>query len=159
VFWVVLPLLVLVALYWALRGAKAWRRRRHATRGSAVSRVAWAWEDLLQSARSFGAHVPSRATRLEQAAALDRVPAAHDLASRANAAVFGPGTPEVAEAEAYWTATNTARADLRANTDWWRRLRSDVDPRPLFARGPRRPEAAEATRFSLATLTRRTATS
>ena len=57
----------------------------------------------------------------------------------ANALVFGPGVPSDADAAAYWAATNEARSDLRANADFWRRLRSDVDLRPLFSKGPARP--------------------
>jgi hypothetical protein len=159
VFYVLLPLLVLTAVYWAIRGAKAWRRRRHATRGTSTVRVAWAWDDLMNSAKSYGHSVPRRATRLEQAAVLTRLPEANSLATSANALIFGPGTPEVADAEAYWKSTNAARGDLRANCDFWRRLRSDVDPRPLFTRGPVTPGGRSRGLPSLATLTRRTATS
>ena len=74
VFYVIFPLLVLVGIYWLIRGAKAWQRRRHATRGTATVRVAWAWDDLMNSARSYGHTLPKRATRLEQAAVLGRVP-------------------------------------------------------------------------------------
>jgi hypothetical protein len=158
VFYVLLPLLVLVALYWTIRGAMAWRRRRHATRGTATARVAWAWDDLMNSAKSFGHALPRRSTRLEQAAALHRLPTANTLAVHANALIFGPGTPEVTDAEEYWKSTNEARGDLRANCDFWRRLRSDVDPRPLFARGPEHPAAGRRTMPTFATLTRRTAT-
>ncbi|MEO6413398.1 MAG: transglutaminase-like domain-containing protein [Pedococcus sp.] len=158
VFYVLLPLLVLVALYWAIRGAKAWRRRRHATRGTATARVAWAWDDLMNSAKSFGHALPRRSTRLEQAVALHRLPSANPLAVQANALIFGPGTPEVSDAEDYWKSTNEARGDLRANCDFWRRLRSDIDPRPLFARGPEIPGAGRRTLPTFATLTRRTAT-
>jgi hypothetical protein len=136
VFYVLLPLLVLFALYWAIRGAKAWRRGRHAQRGPTPTRVAWAWDDLVRTARSFGEKVPKRATRLEQAAALERIPAAHELAVRANAHIFGPGVPSDEEAAAYWASVNEARSDLRSNVDFWRRLRADIDPRPLFTRGP-----------------------
>ena len=87
------PLLALVALYWAIRGAKAWRRRRHATRGTATARVAWAWDDLMNSARSFGHALPRRATRLEQAAPLDRLPSANALAAQANAHDLRPRHP------------------------------------------------------------------
>ena len=159
VFYVLVPLLALVALYWMVRGAKAWRRRRHATRGTATARVAWAWDDLMNSARSFGHSLPRRATRLEQAAALGRLDSATELASRANALIFGPGSPDVDDAKAYWSATNEARGDLRANCDFWRRLRSDVDPRPLFARGPVTPDRGRRTIPTFGTLTRRTAAS
>ena len=147
-------------IYWAIRGAKAWRRRRHATRGTATARVAWAWDDLMNSAKSLRPHRappghPARAGGRPAPAC----PSANALAGQANALIFGPGTPEVADAEAYWKSTNEARGDLRANCDFWRRLRSDVDPRPLFARGPETPARGRRTLPSFATLTRRTAAS
>jgi hypothetical protein len=154
VLYVLLPLLVLVALYWAIRGAKEWRRNRHATHGPAVKRVAWAWDDLMHTARTYGQKVPKRATRLEQAAALQRVSTGHELAVAANAHIFGPGEPDVDDAQAYWAQTKQARADLRAHCDFWRRLRADVDPRPLFARGPHRDAPPGRSRL-LFPLTRR----
>ena len=159
VFYVLLPVLVLAAVYWLIRGAKAWRRRRHATRGTSTARVAWAWDDLMSSARSFGHRLPRRATRLEQAQALDQLASANALATQANALIFGPGTPDADDAKAFWASTTEARGDLRANCDFWRRLRSDVDPRPLFARGPATPGRRRRTPPTLATLTRRTAAS
>jgi hypothetical protein len=136
VFWVLLPALALLALYGAIRGLKAWRRRRHATRGPATARIAWAWDDLMSTARSYGHVLPRRATRLEQAAALDGRADTHALASAANAHVFGPDDPGAEEAHAYWQLTNGARGQLRSEADLWRRLRSDLDLRPLFARRP-----------------------
>ncbi|KQU68187.1 transglutaminase domain-containing protein [Phycicoccus sp. Root101] len=138
-------LLVLAVVYWTIRGLKAWRRRRHATRGPTASRVTWAWSDLMASARSYGHRPPRRATRLEQAAAVDAPVDLRPLAATANAHVFGPAEPTAEDAAAYFAATSSARADLRANTDFWRRLRSDVDVRPLFTRGPARPARAKAT--------------
>jgi hypothetical protein len=146
VFSVLLPLLALTLLYWLVRGLKAWRRRRHATRGPTPARVAWAWNDLVASARSYGHHPPRRATRLEQAAAITGPVDTRPLAVSANALVFGPELPTDADAAAYWAATDEARSDLRANADFWRRLRSDVDLRPLFTQGPARsPRATKVT--------------
>jgi hypothetical protein len=136
VFWVLLPALALLALYGAIRGLKAWRRRRHATRGPATARIAWAWDDLMATARSYGQPLSRRATRLEQASALGGRADTHALASAANAHVFGPDDPGDEEAHAYWQLTNAARASLRSEADVWRRLRADLDLRPLFARGP-----------------------
>jgi len=158
VFFVLLPALLLLALYWGIRGAKAWRRNRHARHGPVTGRVAWAWADLMQSARAYGHRVPRRATRLEQAAAVTRLPTGHELAVRANTLVFGPGDPAPEAADAYWAAVGAARADLRAHCDVWRRLRADLDVRPLFAPGPHRPQAA-ARRRTVPVLQRRAAAS
>lgn len=137
----VLVLVVLTVLYWMIRGLKAWRRRRHATRGPTASRVAWAWADLMASARSYGHRTPRRSTRLEQASAVGGPVDLRPLARSANGHVFGPGEPSADEAAAYFAATTAARKDLRANADFWRRLRSDVDLRPLFTRGPAKVKA------------------
>jgi hypothetical protein len=146
VFWLLLPALGLLALYGLIRGLKAWRRRRHATRGPTTARIAWAWDDLVSAARSYGHAAPSRATRLEQAHALGGEAGTHALATEANAHVFGPGEPSTEDAHAYWTSTGAARRQLRARADLWRRLRADLDLRPLFARGPARPGPAPAPR-------------
>jgi hypothetical protein len=155
VLYVVLPLLALLALYGAVRGAKAWRRNRHARRGPVPSRIAWAWDDLMSTARSYGQPVPRRATRLEQAAALQRVPAAAALAAQANALVFGPGDPTPQQAEAYWAEVNQARTDLRAHCDWWRRLLADIDVRPLLQAGPHRERGPASRTLSFPFSTRR----
>jgi hypothetical protein len=134
--YVLFPVLALLAVYGAIRGLKAWRRRRHATRGPAAARIAWAWSDLMATARSYGHAVPRRATRLEQAGALGGRADTNALATAANAHVFGPGEPGAEEAHAYWQLTSSARGALRSDADLWRRLRADVDVRPLFARAP-----------------------
>ena len=135
-FYVVLPVVALVAVYGAIRGLKALRRRRHATRGPAAARIAWAWNDLMESARSYGHRLPRRATRLEQAEVLGGRADTHALATAANAHVFGPDDPGPEEAHAYWQLTTAARGDLRSEADLWRRLRADLDVRPLLTRGP-----------------------
>jgi hypothetical protein len=146
VFYVLLPAAALLALYWVIRGLKAWRRRRHATRGPTTARIAWAWADLMAAARSYGHAPPRRATRLEQAHALGGRAGTHALAAAANAHVFGPGEPTPDDAQEYWDSTNVARGRLRSDADQWRRLRADLDLRPLFARGPARPGPTRATR-------------
>ena len=137
VFYVLLPLLVLAALYWLVRGLKSWRRRRHASRGPTATRVAWAWADLMASARSYGQRPPTRATRLEQARSLRGPVDTLPLARRADAHVFGPGEPTDEDATGYFREANEVRGDLRAQADFWRRLRSDVDVRPLFSKTTR----------------------
>jgi hypothetical protein len=90
----------------------------------------------MATARSYGHPLPRRATRLEQAEALGGRADTHALASAANAHVFGPDDPGPEEAHAYWQLTNGARGQLRSEADLWKRLRADLDLRPLFARGP-----------------------
>ena len=152
VFYVLVPLLVLAVLYGAIRGLKAWRLRRHATRGPTTTRVAWAWDDLVQTARSYGHHVPKRSTRLEQAAALGHASQLEPLAAQANALIFGPGTPSEEDTLGFLQQVGTKRGELRSHSDFWRRLRADVDPRPLFAPGPATPDASAANRLRVPSL-------
>jgi hypothetical protein len=79
------------------------------------------------------------------------------LAAQANALVFGPGTPTDEDARGFVRDCDGARAELRAHSDFWRRLRADADPRPLFAPGPTVPDAAASRRLRVPTLRRATA--
>ncbi|MBM6544930.1 hypothetical protein JNO54_02080 [Janibacter sp. YIM B02568] len=146
VFFVVLPALLLLATYATIRGLKRRRRRRRATTGPTAARAAHIWQDLVADARSLGAPVTKGSTNLEQASALG-VPAAVALAARGNAFVFGPGEPPEDAVEAYRVEAEAVRKEMRGQASRWRRLRSDVDVRPLFAgrtqpRGGRRGRRA-----------------
>ena len=132
VLYVLLPLLVLTLLVAAVGGLKAWRRRRHATRGEPVTRIAWMWADLMAEARSTGIHVPRRATRLEQAAVFEADGPVPPLAVSADARVFGPGDPALEDSEAYWREAGAARKALRGRMPWWKRVLTTADPSPLF---------------------------
>jgi hypothetical protein len=138
VLYVLLPLLLLALLVAAIGGLKAFRRRRHATRGEPATRIAWMWSDLMAEAKSVGVHVPRQGTRLEQASLFDHDGPVPSLAVTANAHVFGPGEPAVEDAEAYWRDAGAARRTLRTAMPWWRRILTTADPRPLFTRGDRR---------------------
>ncbi len=67
----VLPVLLAVAHVALVRRLKERRRRRHTSTGPLPARAAWLWRDLVAEARSLGVAVPRRATRREQALALD----------------------------------------------------------------------------------------
>ena len=75
-------------------------------------------------------------TNLEQAAAVG-VPTAAALAARGNAFVFGPGEPPEDAVEAYRVEAEQVRKEMRGQVSRRRRLRSDIDVRPLFAGGRR----------------------
>jgi hypothetical protein len=137
VLYILLPLLLLALLVVAIGGLKAFRRRRHATRGAPATRIAWMWSDLMAEAKSVGVHVPRQATRLEQASLFEHDGPVPPLAVTANAHVFGPAVPGVEDSEAYWRDAGAARKALRAAMPWWRRVLTTADPRPLFTRGDR----------------------
>lgn len=141
----VLPILLALAAYVVIRWLKARRRRRHASTGPTPSRAAWVWRDLVTDARSLGIAVPRAATRLEQAAAFPETVAAQPIATIANAAVFGPGEPDAEVATDLLADADGVRAELRGAVSRWRRLRSDIDIRPLLERD--RPVRAKTRRL------------
>ena len=88
----------------------------------------------MTDARSLGVVVPRGATRLEQASTFPEGVAAEPIATGANAAVFGPGEPEAEVATTLLAEANSVRDELRGAVSRWRRLRSDIDIRPLLER-------------------------
>jgi hypothetical protein len=71
VFYVLLPLAVLLAVYGAIRGAKWLRRRRRRTTGTTAARVTGGWREVIDTARDLRMPLPAKGTRLEQARALE----------------------------------------------------------------------------------------
>jgi hypothetical protein len=130
----VLPVLLLLGAYALIRWLKARRRRRHATTGPTPSRAAWVWRDLVTDARSLGVAVPRGATRLEQSRAFPEGVVAEPIATGADTAVFGPGEPEAEVASTLLSDADTVRGQLRGSVSRWRRVRSDLDVRPLLER-------------------------
>ena len=70
-FFLVLPLLVLLLVYGSIRIAKWVRRRRRRTRGATASQVTGGWRELIDTARDLRMPLPVKGTRLEQARALE----------------------------------------------------------------------------------------
>jgi len=70
-FFVVVPLLVLLLVYGAIRLAKWLRRRRRRTTGETASRVSGGWREVVDTARDLRMPLPVKGTRLEQARALE----------------------------------------------------------------------------------------
>ena len=70
-FFLVVPLLVLLLVYGVIRLAKVIRRRRRRTHGTTASRVTGGWRELVDTARDLRMPLPPKGTRLEQAAALE----------------------------------------------------------------------------------------
>ncbi|KRE42875.1 transglutaminase family protein [Knoellia sp. Soil729] len=129
-----LPILLLLLVHALIRWLKRRRRRMHATTGPTPSRAAWVWRDLVTDARSLGLDVPRAATRLEQARAFPEGVAAEPIATGADTAVFGPGEPDADLATTLLADADTVRGQLRGSVTSWRRLRADLDLRPLLER-------------------------
>jgi transglutaminase-like putative cysteine protease len=153
------PLVVLLGPLLVVVLVKARRRRRRRSRPDAVDRVAGGWDEVLDAARDLR-HDPSPlATRREVAAELTGALVARSddaavrfgsrggavvsrLAEDADEAVFGPGTPTLAEAAAYWRRVEQAIADMRGTVPWRGRLRARVSLASLRRAGRTRRRPA-----------------
>ena len=161
---VLLPLLLVAGYLLLVRWLKARRRLRHASTGPVPARAAWVWRDLVAEARSLGVRPPRRATRLEQAGAVDAAlataaalaadaggrvggdvtTAAAVVARAVDAVVFGVGEGDPDAVLALHGDAESVLADLRGGASRWVRWRSDADPRPLLARTERRDPQRQA---------------
>ena len=136
------PLLAVLLVAGLIRGAKAYRRRRRRTRGSASGRFAAGWLDLIDHARDLGIAIPAGKTRRQQARHLP-TPALAALANQADAAVYGPGDPADTACTGYWAQLERARAELSRQAGRRRRVRAAFSlgsflPERLSAAKPRR---------------------
>lgn len=105
------------------------------TSGAPSTRIAGGWAEVLDAARDAGRPVPQRATRLEQSALLERADV-HDLARRADAAVFGAGGVADARVADYWASVHGVRSALLSELPWWRRWAARLSLASLLARRP-----------------------
>jgi Transglutaminase-like superfamily len=136
------PALAIAGLAGALAGAKALRRRRRRSFGSPATRVAGAWQELLDLSRDLGieAHPAPGAgtgrgapTRREFAARAESqgLPSALAVAAAADAAVFGPADPDGAVAKRIWDLVTAARRGATTPLPRWRRTWVAVNPASL----------------------------
>ncbi len=144
------PVGLALAAYLALRILKVVRRSRRRTRGSAADRVEGGWAELVDAARDLGMPLPPKATRFEQASALDRAAEADadtslvPLARAADALVFGAHMPSDTDASGYWQGVGVATARMRRDVTSWRRLRAAWSTRSLRGGQPLRAVLAGA---------------
>lgn len=124
------PVLLLLLFIAMVLGIKWRRRRRRRKRGPSTTRVAGGWYEVVDKARDLGIAVPGKRTRREQATAIGD---AHlrELARRADAAIFGLGTPASADVDSYWQQVSDALRRLKKTVGRWRRLRAALSLRSL----------------------------
>ncbi|MDP3889653.1 transglutaminase domain-containing protein [Nocardioides sp.] len=120
-----LPLLGLALMLLAIVLLKARRRRLRRTRGEPATQLSAGWRDLLDAARDLGVPVHAALTRREQAREIGHRDVA-TLAKRADAHVFGLGTPTADDSAAYWSEVDQTRKRLAADLSIWRRTRAAV---------------------------------
>ena len=123
-WWVGLPLLVLLLVMGLIGLLKSRRRHRRRTRGSASQRYAAGWQEILDQARDLRLPVTTSATRAEQARELTVQADGAGLRALANAAdhgVFGPGDPPEQAATDYWREVRASCRRLRKGAGLRRR--------------------------------------
>ncbi|WP_224273949.1 transglutaminase-like domain-containing protein [Nocardioides lacusdianchii] len=108
-----------------------WVRRSRRRRTSSWSGVyVHGWQEVLDAAQDRGTPVPEAWSRVAQARGLG---AGLDLARRADAAVFAPEPPSLAEGSVFWDECQELRRTLVAGTRPRRRLWTYVTPASLLA--------------------------
>ncbi|MRG61796.1 hypothetical protein GE115_18225 [Agromyces sp. CFH 90414] len=121
-----LPLLAVLAVKTARR-----RSRRHLD--DPELRVVAAWEELQDLYVDFGVPMPGTGSRA-LAAASARRPAAAELATLVDAAVFAPHPPSPDTAERAWAIVDGERAELRSTLGPMARMRTALTLRGFTAR-------------------------
>ena len=131
----------------AVPGTIALRHRhRRAAATTPVATVGVAWVETAERLRASRVGVRPDETHGEVADRAGRsVPAAagalHELARLADAAAYGSAALDDADADAARREADTVAAALDAHVSWWDRIRSFLDPRPLWTERPRRHRA------------------
>jgi len=147
----------------AEKARRRWRRRRARPPAAAV---AGAYREVRDRLAEYGVSRSPALTPSDIAGRVRLLPGGgpvagpvEALAPVVEAAVFGPGEPGRAEADAAWLSVALVRRELRRRTRWTRRLIIAVDPRVLLpargARGARRSAAARGPRRSGSAVTGR----
>lgn len=110
---------------------KSRRRKKRATSVTPADRVSGGWAELVDAATDVGAPVLAGATRREQARELDaQFPeaGASPLAVRADAAVFGDGTPSPEAIDGFWRDAAQTQQKIRKAQPLRKRLRARMYP-------------------------------
>lgn len=143
------PILLLVLPPLLIVAAKARRRRRRRRARDPMVRVTGAWDEVLDAVRDRATTPAPGATRSETARLIEATfppVSARGVATRADAAVFGPGDPDAALADATWEQTDEFLAALAQHGTRRQRLRGQLSRTSLRAAKARRREARSARR-------------
>ena len=122
-----------------IKGARRTRRR---TAPRTADRISGGWDELVDNAVDLRTPVVTGATRSESARVVGSTfdePRVANLATHADAQVYGPGDPTPADVEAFWREVDELVGGMRQKSPWWRRLGARLSIRSL--RGRRRGDA------------------
>lgn len=123
------PLLLALVFVGGVVLVKRRRRSRRRSRGEPHRRIAGGWQEVLDVAVDHGHDLPARGTRREVAAVLGS--SAPQLASSADAKVFGREEPTADEAAEFWSAVDTTVRDLGRDRSTLDRVRASASLRSL----------------------------
>lgn len=135
------PILLLLLPPLLIIAAKARRRKRRRNASTTLARVTGGWDEVVDAAHDHRIEPNPRATRRETARALDATfPGAHitTVATRADAAVFGPGQPNARDSQAIWQDVDNSLQVINAVGSPWQRLRATLSRASLRARRRRK---------------------
>lgn len=152
---VLLPLAVLAAITGLIGGLKSRRRQRRRTTGPPSTRVAGGWSEIVDLAEDLGSPIPVLATRREGAQLVGST-AAVDLASHADAGIFGSATLDEPWVDRYWADVDGTRAAMTSELsrfERWRVLVSLASLRSSFVRRRLGPRGRRSTSRSHITMT------
>ncbi len=125
------PILAVLLFVGVVVGTKARRRSRRRQRGTAQTRIARGWHEIVDLARDLGFAVPSGRTRREQASAIGE----HDvrpLAIAADARIFGPDALSPEAAAEYWSMVDKTRRTMTDSLSRRQRIRTALSLRSLL---------------------------
>lgn len=135
------PLLLLALLAFVIGALKARRRDRRRTAAAPATRVAGAWQELVERCHEVGVGRRPVDTTREAAALLAAgtgtdLKVWHGLADRVDRAAFHPHPPSDEDAAATWDLALRTVDEIAAGLPWRVRMRSRLDPRPVLRRDP-----------------------
>ncbi|WP_077489735.1 transglutaminaseTgpA domain-containing protein [Sinomonas mesophila] len=133
---VLIPIAVLALPLLLIAWLKLRRRRRRLEAAHPADRVSGGWSEVTSYATDLGASLDAWGTRRENAAALgesfpESARTTTALAQRADAAVFGAGSPSDDEVRAYWADVDGSLEQMRGGLTFWARQRARFSPRSL----------------------------
>ncbi|CAM3076482.1 Transglutaminase-like superfamily protein [Arthrobacter ulcerisalmonis] len=133
-----IPLLIIALPLLLVALLKSRRRKSRFSAGHPAQRVGGGWSEVVSLATDMGAAVDTRSTRRESAVVLaDAFPGSSSattlLARRADAAIFGAGSPSEAEVAEYWKIVDGSLKEMTGTVGFWRRQQARFSPRSLLS--------------------------
>ncbi len=138
---IAVPILLLLLPPLLIIAAKVRRRKRRRHSSTTLARVTGGWDEIVDNAHDRRIPPDARATRRETARKLDaQFPGARVsvVATRADAAVFGPGQPNARESQRIWQDVDKSLDVMKEHGAFWQRLRAALSRASLRARGRKR---------------------